>query len=206
MNKELITMPLTDVAIEGFVNVTAKHKEVSEVTTPKGEVKSEMGFDYVEYSYMRRISDEKFPGWSWMIIKTELIGDQAMMVHGRLTWYEPNGMIRVGDVVASHRIQKKRGEDSYVDIGNDIKSANTDAIKKAFNMYLNIADDVYRNTDESLTEEEKAIVLKNTPAGMKNDMITKIDDLQINRSNMEATIRKLRKMREEADTGKEKNE
>ena len=44
----------------------------------------------------------------------------------------------------------------FVDIGNDIKAANTDAIKKALNMFLNIADDVYRNRveDLSLTEEQ----------------------------------------------------
>ena len=58
--------------------------------------------------------------------------------------------------MAAHRIQKKRGSDEFVDIGNDIKAANTDAIKKALNMFLNIADDVYRNRveDLSLTEEQ----------------------------------------------------
>ena len=76
-------------------------------------------------------------------------------MHGRLRWYD-NGIWREGDAVAAHRIQKKRGSDEFVDIGNDIKAANTDAIKKALNMFLNIADDVYRNRveDLSLTEEQ----------------------------------------------------
>ena len=77
------------------------------------------------------------------------------MVHGRLKWFE-GGIWREGDCTAAHRIQKKRNSDSFVDVGNDIKSANTDCIKKAFNMYLNIADDVYRNRveDTSLSQEE----------------------------------------------------
>ena len=59
--------------------------------------------------------------------------------------------------MAAHRIQKKRGSDEFVDIGNDIKAANTDAIKKALNMYLNIADDVYRNRVEDLTLTEEQV-------------------------------------------------
>ena len=59
-------------------------------------------------------------------------------------------------MTAAHRIQKKRGTQEYVDLGNDIKSANTDCMKKAFNMYMNIADDVYRNQveDTELTVDQ----------------------------------------------------
>ena len=131
------------------------HEKVSMEDTPRSFIKNKMGLDYVEYSYMRKLADKFYPGWSWTIISTETLGSEAFMVHGRLKWFE-GGIWREGDCTAAHRIQKKRNSDSFVDVGNDIKSANTDCIKKAFNMYLNIADDVYRNRveDTSLSQEE----------------------------------------------------
>jgi len=131
------------------------HEKVSMEDTPRSFIKNKMGVDYVEYSYMRKLADKFYPGWSWTIISTETLGSEAFMVHGRLKWFE-GGIWREGDCTAAHRIQKKRNSDSFVDVGNDIKSANTDCIKKAFNMYLNIADDVYRNRveDTSLSQEE----------------------------------------------------
>ena len=136
--------------------ITQKHKDVSNLDTPKYFIKSKMGVDYVEYSYMRDVADKHFPGWSWHIIKSDALGGASYVVHGRLRWFD-NGIWREGDAVAAHRIQKKRGSEEFVDIGNDIKAANTDAIKKALNMYLNIADDVYRNRVEDLTLTEEQV-------------------------------------------------
>ena len=136
--------------------ITNKHKSVSRIKTPKPFIKKKMGLDYVEFSYMREIADKEYPGWSWTIEKTEVLGSEAFVVQGRLTWYD-EGIWRKADMVAAHRIQKKRGTNEFVDIGNDVKSSNTDCIKKAFNMYLNIADDVYRNQveDLELSDEQK---------------------------------------------------
>jgi len=135
--------------------ITKHHKRVSDIKTPKAFIKQKMGMDYVEYSVMRDVADKEFPGWSWIVIKTEFAGTEAYVVHGRLKWFD-SGVWREGDSTASHRIQKKRGTSEYVDLGNDIKAANTDCIKKAFNMYMNICDDVYRNQveDTKLTEEQ----------------------------------------------------
>tara|TARA_R100001086_G_C11814373_1_gene252435 strand:+ start:154 stop:786 length:633 start_codon:yes stop_codon:yes gene_type:complete len=136
--------------------ITNKHKSVSRIKTPKPFIKKKMGLDYVEFSYMREIADKEYPGWSWTIEKTSVLGSEAFVVHGRLTWHD-EGIWRKADMVAAHRIQKKRGTNEFVDIGNDVKAANTDCIKKAFNMYLNIADDVYRNQveDLELSDEQK---------------------------------------------------
>ena len=84
--------------------------------------------DYVEYSYMREIADKHYPGWSWTVIKTEFAGTEAYVVHGRLKWFD-NGVWREGDSTAAHRVQKKRGSSDYVDLGNDIKAANTHGTK-----------------------------------------------------------------------------
>ena len=149
-----------DKVLEG---VTIKHDIVSDIDTPKAYIKKKMDMDYVEVGYMKKIADKHYPGWSWEVIKTEFAGTQAYVVHGRLKWYD-SGIQRTGDMTAAHRIQRKRGTEEYVDLGNDIKAANTDCMKKAFNMYMNIADDVYRNQveDTELTEQQKSNVIKAT--------------------------------------------
>ena len=129
---------------EALAQVTEKHKKVSDMVTPPSQISKKMGLDYVEIGYMKHIADTEFPGWSWEIIKSEALGSEAYVVHGRLTYFSA-GLKRVGDMVAAHRIQKGKESGTFVDVGNDIKSANTDCMKKAFNMYMNIADDVYRN-------------------------------------------------------------
>ena len=175
--------------------ITDKHKKVSSMSTPKPFIKKKMGMEYVEFSYMREVADKEYPGWSWTIQKTEVLGSEAYVVHGRLKWYD-EGIWREADMVAAHRIQKKRGTSEFVDIGNDIKASNTDCIKKAFNMYLNIADDVYRNQvdDMELSDEEKNDIL--VLAGeISEERLSQIHELikdqTINTANYKASFAKL---------------
>ena len=175
--------------------ITAKHKFVSRIKTPKPFIKKKMGLDYVEFSYMREIADKEYPGWSWTIEKTEVLGSEAFVVQGRLLWYD-EGIWRKADMVAAHRIQKKRGTNEFVDIGNDIKASNTDCIKKAFNMYLNIADDVYRNQveDLQLSDEQKneILVLASDVSEEKMEQVHElIKDQAVNTANFDSSIRKL---------------
>ena len=176
--------------------ITTKHKKVSNIPTPKPFIKKKMGLDYVEYSYMREIADKEYPGWSWTIQKTEVLGSEAYVVHGRLKWYD-EGIWREADMVAAHRIQKKRGTNEFVDIGNDIKASNTDCIKKAFNMYLNIADDVYRNQVEEseMTDKQKDELLKlSKKANMYNEILNKIENGTIHGLNYKASLAKLKRL------------
>ena len=176
--------------------ITTKHKKVSNIPTPKPFIKKKMGLDYVEYSYMREIADKEYPGWSWTIQKTEVLGSEAYVVHGRLKWYD-EGIWREADMVAAHRIQKKRGTNEFVDIGNDIKASNTDCIKKAFNMYLNIADDVYRNQVEEseMTDKQKDELLKlSKKANMHNEILNKIENGTIHGLNYKASLAKLKRL------------
>ena len=120
---------------DAFSTIRDLHEKVSMEDTPKTYVKKKMGMDYVEISYMKSVADKHYPGWSWTIISTEMLGSEAFMVHGRLKWFE-GGIWREGDMTAAHRIMKLRDKEGFVDVGNDIKSANTDAMKKAFNMLI----------------------------------------------------------------------
>ena len=190
-----------DMINESLKEITKKHKKVSDMVTPKPHIKKKMGLDYVEYSYMREIADQEYPGWSWTVIKTEMAGSEAYIIHGRLKWFD-NGVWREGDMTAAHRIQKKRGTAEFVDIGNDVKAANTDCIKKAFNFYLNIADDVYRNQvdDLELSDLEKSDILV-LASEISEDKLEKIkvliEDNSINTANYKASFAKLEREVEE---------
>ena len=186
---------LTDIN-KALKNITKKHKKVSSIATPMAFIKQQMGMDYVEYSVMRDIADKEYPGWSWTVIKTEFAGTEAYVVHGRLKWFD-NGVWREGDATAAHRVQKKRGTDDYVDLGNDIKAANTDCIKKAFNMYMNICDDVYRNQveDPELTDKQKNNILESAKLlGRDTEVMDKVESGVINAFNYKASMAKLERL------------
>ena len=182
--------------------ITDKHKKVSNIKTPKPYIKKKMGLDYVEFSYMREIADKEYPGWSWTIQKTEVLGSEAYVVHGRLKWYD-QGLWREADMVAAHRIQKQRGTNSFVDIGNDVKASNTDCIKKAFNMYLNIADDVYRNQveDVELSDEQKndiLVIASDISDNRMKEIHELINEGKINTTNYKGSMSKLKREKDES--------
>jgi|TARA_R100001480_G_scaffold17579_2_gene26901 hypothetical protein len=186
---------LTDIN-KALKNITRQHKKVSGIATPKAFIKQKMGMDYVEYSVMRDIADKEYPGWSWTVIKTEFAGTEAYVIHGRLKWFD-NGVWREGDATAAHRVQKKRGTNDYVDLGNDIKAANTDCIKKAFNMYMNICDDVYRNQveDPELTDEQKNNIFESAKiSGRDTEVMEKVKSGVINAFNYKASMAKLERL------------
>jgi hypothetical protein len=205
-NISLVDEPPMDgdiLAIDSFDIIRNLHEEVSMEDTPKSFIKNKMGVDYVEYSYMRKLADKHYPGWSWTIISTETLGSEAFMVHGRLKWFE-GGIWREGDCTAAHRIQKKRNSDSFVDVGNDIKSANTDCIKKAFNMYLNIADDVYRNRveDTSLSQEDIDSLYKEMEGlndEWKEKISLSIESGDIEKNDIDKVITRINQIKEETE-------
>jgi len=197
MNKEIMLTDTTSLNVinEALKEITSKHKKVSNIATPAPYIKKKMGMEYVEYSYMREVADKEYPGWSWTIINTENLGSEAFVIHGRLKWFD-SGVWREGDMTAAHRIQKKRGTSEFVDIGNDIKASNTDCIKKAFNMYLNIADDVYRNQvdDYELSDDEKDEMLL-AAGSIRDDKLKQIteliNDMVIHKGNYKSSMAKL---------------
>ena len=181
--------------------ITEHHKKVSDTKTKKVFIKKKMGMDYVEYSVMRDIADKEFPGWSWTVISTEFAGTEAYVVHGRLKWFD-NGVWREGDATAAHRVQKKRGTTEYVDLGNDIKAANTDCIKKAFNMYMNICDDVYRNQveDPELSDQQKTEIIglaNHIGAAKEREIRQFVHDGTINAINYKGAFNKLKRLASE---------
>ena len=140
---------LRDITNDDYI--IQKHQSVSQEPTPQDVVKSRNGFDYVDEGYMRWRLNQHYPIWSWEVIKYETLGDKAIVVHGRLKVMD-EGVPRSFDSVAAHRIAVSRNGSGYVDLGNDLKAANSDAFKVAVNRLCNVADDVYRKQyiDKSL--------------------------------------------------------
>ena len=183
--------------IEVETSVITKHSEVSQLDTPNYYVKQQQGFDYVDEGYMRHLLNMHYPIWKWDIIKYEFIGDKAIAVHGRLTIMD-NGVERHFDSIDAHRVASN--EKGYVDIGNDLKSANTDCFKVAVNRLCNIADDVYRKRIEDISLSDKQIKsiesklkrIDPTSSDLKDKIHRGIENMTINATNYDATMRKLK--------------
>ena len=192
---------------QSLASITELHHKVSMEDTPRAFVKRKMNQDYVEIAYMKKLADKYFAGWSWTIINTEVLGSEAYVVHGRLKWYE-GGIWREGDMTAAHRIQKLKNDPSkFSDIGNDIKSANTDCMKKAFNMYMNIADDVYRNRveDPSLTQEDIDYIygeMEGLTEEWKLKISNSVEHGEIERKDIVRVISKINRLKEESNNDK----
>ena len=171
-----------------------KHKSISFTDTPKYYVKEKQGFEYVDEGYMRHVLNQSFPVWNWEIMKYELLGGDWVVVQGRLTIYD-NGVPRKYDSLSSHRIQKKRETGEFVDIGNDMKAANSDAFKVAVNRLCNVSDDVYRKRIESAElsdKQEKLIKDLAKKADMLDRVSSAIDSGSINKFSATRTIEQLK--------------
>ena len=191
---------------EALQTIADRHTEISNIKTPKAYQYKKQGFDYVKIEYMRGIANKYFPTHSWKIISTEVLGSEAYVVHGRLTWHEEaNGVMikRIGDMVAAHRIQKLQGTNKFSDIGNDVKAANTDTLKKAYNMYFNIADDVYRNQYQEIelsANQKKTLLLLAKKVGIHETIKKQIENNEIHGRNYSAAIAKLTRKEKENES------
>jgi len=186
---------LHDQAIQDDVLIN-KHQQVSETPTPSDVVKSRNGFDYVDEGYMRWRLNQHYPIWSWEVIKYETLGDKAIVVHGRLKVMD-EGVPRSFDSVAAHRIAVSRNGSGYVDLGNDLKAANSDAFKVAVNRLCNVADDVYRKQyiDKSLDEvQENALmdVIAEMDKKEADQVYKALQSGKINKDNYDKVMSKLK--------------
>ena len=175
----------------------SKHDFVSNIPTPKVFVKDKGGFDYVDEAYMRNQLNSHYPIWKWEIRKYEFMGDKVISLHGRLTIMD-HGIERHFDSVAAHRIATN--QKGYVDLGNDLKAANSDCFKVAVNRLCNIADDIYRKVipDLRLSDEQKKTINKMMDKGGVDveNMKKMMESLEINSMNYEATVRRIEQIQE----------
>ena len=178
-------------------SLISKHQNVSEEPTPQDVVKSRNGFDYVDEGYMRWRLNQHYPIWSWEVIKYETLGDKAIVVHGRLKIVD-EGIPRSFDSVAAHRIAQARSGAGYVDLGNDLKAANSDAFKVAVNRLCNVADDVYRKQyiDKTLDKQQSDylyLCMSQMDTGEAEKVEAALVSGKINKDNYDKVVSKLNK-------------
>ena len=181
------------------IAVREKHKLVSNFPTPKVYVQKRQNFDYVDEGFMRQLINDFYPVWSWVIISKSVNYEEGFVeVHGRLT-IEDEGFTRTYDSLAAHRIMVKRDSGMKVDLGNDMKSANTEAFKVAVNRLCNVSDDVYRKS--VLTQSQL-----DTLEGLYRELPIartveeKIAKHEVNNSNFGVTVEKLESLIQQQQT------
>ena len=175
-----------------------KHVVVSDTVTPSYYVKDKNGLDYVDEAYMRHQLNKHYPMWTWEIKEWKFLGDKSIVVHGKLT-INDNGISRHFEAVAAHRVAISRKNGEYVDLGNDLKAANSDCFKVAVNRLCNVADDVYRKRveDISLSDDQKSEILaliENVDDRTKNRISYSVSNGDINTKNFDKAIEKIKEM------------
>lgn len=112
---------------------------------------------YVSGSYMKKQLNMLF-GWNWdfeIISEQILIEAGEVVVKGKLTC-RSNGNTIVKMQYGNKDIMFKKGTQSPLSIGNDLKAAATDALKKCA-AEIGIAQDVYAPEDFKAVEVMAAI-------------------------------------------------
>lgn len=99
-------------------------------------------WDYVTGVYVKKVLNYVF-AWNWDFeVKEKGIEGDLIWVLGRLTVRTKSGATIVKEQFGRADLKKKKDGTGYVDYGNDLKSATTDALKKCASE-LGIASDVY---------------------------------------------------------------
>jgi hypothetical protein len=98
-------------------------------------------WEYVTGTYVKKVLNYVF-GWNWDFeVKEHMEKGGTICVLGRLT-INANNMKIVKEQWGRADIKKNRTTGDYLDYGNDLKAATTDALKKCASE-LGIASDIY---------------------------------------------------------------
>ena len=119
-------------------------------------------WEYVTGAYVKKCLNFIF-AWNWDFeIKEKGIEGDLIWVLGRLTVRTYDGTAIVKEQFGRADMKKKRNGSGYLDYGNDLKSASTDALKKCASE-LGIASDVYAKNEfkeiQFVKEEEFPMVV-----------------------------------------------
>lgn len=123
-------------------------------------------WDYVTGTYVKKVLNYVF-GWMWdfQIVDKGVEGD-CLWVQGRLTVRNTEGQpMIVKEQFGRADLKKKKDGTGYLDYGNDLKAASTDALKKCASE-LGIASDIYGKNEfvEIAPEVKKELLEDNSPA------------------------------------------
>ncbi len=182
-------------------SLTRKHKSISQRTTPRAYIKQRPdGFDYVDEAYMRNELTKEYPVWSWSEAgenPVQFLGAEWVIVSGKLR-IEDNGVVREFFSPGSARVQFKRGKphtaENVIDIDKNLASANTNAFKRAVNRLGNIADDVYRKQDLTLSDEDVELLeekMEKLSDEWKDKIMNMVNNGEVIKPDLEKVINRI---------------
>jgi hypothetical protein len=119
---------------------------------------------YVSHAWVTRVLNEAFGfRWSWDVTDTVIVPDLTnpaeVIVRGRLTVTTPDGGTVVKEQFGSTDVKRYKNG-GVISLGDDLKAASSDALKKAASL-LGVALDLYGASDDPLPGEEP----RQRPAG-----------------------------------------
>lgn len=147
--------------------------------TPKSQIKKRPAkgggtWEYVSVSYVQKCLNIMF-GWNWdfEVLSEQVYLDQReVVVKGKLTCRTENGTI-IKTQYGNKDIIFKKESKIPLSIGNDLKAAASDALKKCASL-LGIAQDVYAKEDfkevvieETVKDIAKDLTMCHTPEDFK---------------------------------------
>lgn len=150
--QDLALVSEKDLSLVSENSLNAKQLQVILKKTPKQYVKSRPAkgggsWDYVTGGYVKKCLNLMF-GWDWdfeIIDEKILIEAKEIVVKGKLTC-RSNGKTIVKMQFGNKDIIFKRGTNIPLSVGNDLKAATTDCLKKCA-AELGIASDIYNKED-----------------------------------------------------------
>lgn len=144
---------------------------------------------YVSGAYVRKVLNLMF-GWDWDFeVLSEMIQGNQVIVKGKLTC-RVNGKAIVKTQFGCKEIMMRKGTNEPLNLGNDFKSATTDALKKC-SAEIGIAGDIYGkdefkeidviqetlSADEVHNSKEKERVEKHIINANTIDTLMQVEDL-----------------------------
>ena len=129
-------------------------------------------WQYVSGTYVQKVLNLMF-GWAWDFeIVSEIIQDGEAIVKGKLI-VNTGGQKIIKTQYGNKKIMKKRNTGEALSLGNDLKAAATDALKKCA-AQLGIAQDVYAPDEftevEVISQEQHAHDADLLIKAVKNDI------------------------------------
>lgn len=188
---KLALVDANDLSLVEDNSLNAQQLKIILKKTPKNYVKTRPAkgggtWEYVTGGYVKKCLNLMF-GWDWdfeIIDEKIMIEAKEVVVKGRLTC-RSGGKTIVKMQFGNKDIMFKRGSETPLSIGNDLKSASTDALKKCASE-IGIAADIYNKEDfkEVLVETEQIEYNLETLKSLyseKSNLLTEDDQMNIER-------------------------
>jgi hypothetical protein len=155
----------TDTALTAPAGLNPAQAMILSQRTPADAIRYRQGrggsqrLAYVSHAWVTRVLNEAFGfRWSWDVTDTVIVPDLTnpaeVIVRGRLTVTTPDGGTVVKEQFGSTDVKRYKNG-GVISLGDDLKAASSDALKKAASL-LGVALDLYGASDDPLPGEEPA--------------------------------------------------